>query len=116
MRTILAVDHAANSLTFAGDVPEGWTAISCAGILIASRRVRPWRRARRAAAFGTDGDSLAVMISCIGRRLLMGQRITDEIEAALREFRLARPPSASTPMARYRPMRLPAIASCTTRP
>ena len=29
-----------------------------------------------------EGDGLAVLVSCIGRRLLMGQRITDEVEAA----------------------------------
>ena len=28
------------------------------------------------------GDSVALMVSCIGRRLLMGQRVIEEVEAA----------------------------------
>ncbi len=86
VRTILAVDQSANSLTFAGDVPEGWTAQLMRGNF--DRLSQGAAMAARAArnGVGADGDSLAVMISCIGRRLLMGQRITDELEAALREL------------------------------
>jgi hypothetical protein len=29
-----------------------------------------------------EGESVALLVSCIGRRLLMGQRIADEVEAA----------------------------------
>jgi hypothetical protein len=33
-----------------------------------------------------NGDSAAILVSCIGRRLLMGQRIDEEIEAATSEL------------------------------
>ena len=35
----------------------------------------------------TTGDAVSVMISCIGRRLLLGQRITDEVDAAVAQLR-----------------------------
>ena len=40
--------------------------------------------ARQANPLSPDeaGSAVAVLVSCIGRRLLMGQRISDEIEAA----------------------------------
>ena len=37
--------------------------------------------AAQAAGSTADGDRLAILVSCIGRRLLMGQSIQDEIEA-----------------------------------
>src|SRR5271155_1644991 len=45
--------------------------------------------ARQAAAGGGEGrtgDQVAILVSCIGRRLLMGQHIADELEAASSEF------------------------------
>ncbi len=86
VRTILAVDREARSMTFAGDVPEGWVAQLmrgnfdrlAAGAAKAARQARAGMR-RRAAA---SGDQLAVLVSCIGRRLLMGQHTIDEVEAA----------------------------------
>jgi hypothetical protein len=86
VRTILAVDHDARSLTFAGDVPQGWSAQLMRGNF--DRLSEGAAEAARAARnpFADGSDSLAVMISCIGRRLLMGQRITEELEAALGEL------------------------------
>jgi hypothetical protein len=81
VRTVLAVDREKGSMTFAGDVPEGWTAQLMrgnfdrlsAGAADAARQAQP--------GIG-DTDSVAILVSCIGRRLLMGQRATDELEAA----------------------------------
>jgi hypothetical protein len=86
VRTILAVDHEARSLTFAGDVPQGWTAQLMRGNF--DRLSEGAAEAARAASgpFISGSGSLAVMISCIGRRLLMGQRVTEELEAALGEL------------------------------
>ena len=83
VRTILAVDHAARSMTFAGDVPEGWVAQLMRGNF--ERLAAGSGDAARLAAQGVceaEGDGIAVLVSCIGRRLLMGQRIADEVEAA----------------------------------
>jgi hypothetical protein len=83
VRTILAVDHAARSMTFAGDVPEGWVAQLMRGNF--ERLAAGCGDAARQAHQGVsdaEGDGVAVLVSCIGRRLLMGQRIADEVEAA----------------------------------
>ncbi len=88
VRTILAVDHEARSMTFAGDVPEGWTAQLMRGNF--DRLAAGAAAAARQAANGLDrartGDQLAILVSCIGRRLLMGQHTADELEAASGEF------------------------------
>ena len=67
------------SMTFAGDMPEGWTAELMRGNFdrLAEGAATAARLADRS---GENG--MAVMVSCIGRRLLMGQRTVDEVEAA----------------------------------
>jgi hypothetical protein len=84
VRTILAVDHKARSMTFAGDVPEGWVAQLMRGNFdrLAAGAARAARRAAASKPEGRSGDELAVLVSCIGRRLLMGQHTIDEVEAA----------------------------------
>jgi hypothetical protein len=84
VRTVLAVDHEARSMTFAGDVPQGWTAQLMHGNF--DRLAEGAADAARQARIGLDareGDhQFSILISCIGRRLLMGQRTSDEAEAA----------------------------------
>jgi hypothetical protein len=88
VRTILAVDHKARSMTFAGDVPEGWVAQLMRGNF--DRLAAGAAKAARQAAAGNpqtrSGDQIAVLVSCIGRRLLMGQHTIDEVEAANAEL------------------------------
>ena len=87
VRTVLSVDSAAGSMTFAGDMPEGWTAQLmrgsfgrlCAGAAEATHRATQ-------AMDEAETDSAAILVSCIGRRLLMGQRIDEELEAANAEL------------------------------
>ncbi|MBV9555918.1 MAG: FIST C-terminal domain-containing protein [Pseudolabrys sp.] len=82
VRTILAVDHEARSMTFAGDIPQGWSAQLMRGNF--DRLAAGAADAARQAAAGIDetDNGVAILVSCIGRRLLMGQRTTDEVEAA----------------------------------
>ena len=81
VRTILAVDESQQSLTFAGDVPNGWRAR-----LMRSNHDRLIAGAMRAAAEATagisDAPALALAISCVGRRLVLGARTEEETEAA----------------------------------
>jgi hypothetical protein len=88
VRTILAVDHQARSMTFAGDVPEGWVAQLMRGNF--DRLAAGAAKAARQSAAGNpekrSGDQIAVLVSCIGRRLLMGQHTIDEVEAASAEL------------------------------
>ncbi|HET6201750.1 MAG TPA: FIST N-terminal domain-containing protein [Planctomycetota bacterium] len=81
VRTILAVDERARSLTFAGDVPEGALAQ-----LMRANFDRLVDGAEGAASMTrrrcADGRStLAVAISCVGRRLVLGERTEEELEA-----------------------------------
>jgi hypothetical protein len=88
VRTILAVDHQARSMTFAGDVPEGWAAQLMRGNFdrLAAGAAKAARQAAGDAAERRSGDQVAVLVSCIGRRLLMGQHTIDEVEAASTEL------------------------------
>jgi hypothetical protein len=81
VRTIVGIDEAAQSLVFAGDVPRGSVAQLMRGYLDAL--VEGAARAAELAAPVRDagGDVAAIAVSCIGRKLLMGQRTADEIEA-----------------------------------
>jgi hypothetical protein len=80
IRTLLAVDEAVNSLTFAGDVPQGYlcklmrtnldSLIDNAGL------------AAEAAQSDTHRDAgLCLVVSCVGRRLVMGQLTEEELDA-----------------------------------
>jgi hypothetical protein len=89
VRTVLAVDGEAGSMTFAGDMPEGWTAQLMRGSfgrLCAGAAEATHKAAAAMGASAAAGDSAAILVSCIGRRLLMGQRIEEEIEAATAEL------------------------------
>jgi hypothetical protein len=88
VRTILAVDHDARSMTFAGDVPEGWTAQLMRGNFdrLAAGAAMAARQAVDSVGEDRNGDQLAILVSCIGRRLLMGQHTADELEATGAEF------------------------------
>jgi hypothetical protein len=83
VRTILAVDEASQSMTFAGDVPTGYLAKLMRANF--DRLVMGASDAASAAAGGwpADGSTLAVAISCVGRRLVLGERIEEETEATL---------------------------------
>ncbi len=80
VRTILSVDEAAQSLTFAGDVPEG-----CYARLMKANFDRLIDGATGAAqtgcaAIGSVRPELAILISCVGRKLVLKQRVEEEVE------------------------------------
>lgn len=82
-RTILGINENDGSLTLAGDIdPNGYLKLmhSSTEKLIAG--------AETAAMHATDsldknisGESLAILISCVGRKLVMGDRVDEEVEA-----------------------------------
>jgi len=83
VRTILAVDEENNSITFAGDIPMGSNvrlmranfdrlidgAVDAASVINLSGY--------------NNGPLLSIAISCVGRRLVLGPRTEEEIDAAL---------------------------------
>ncbi len=88
VRTVLSVDEAAQSMTFAGDMPTGHRAQ-----LMRANFERLIDGASTAAqhTLGSErtsvvGDMLAIAISCVGRRLILGERAEEEIEAVLSEL------------------------------
>ena len=62
-------------------MPEGWTAQLMRGNFdrLSAGAANAARQAQ--AGIGEDGG-VAILVSCIGRRLLMGQHSTEEVEAA----------------------------------
>lgn len=82
VRTILAVDEEEQSLVFAGDVPTG----SHATLMQANfdRLVEGAEDAARLTnTQAGEGDVLSIAISCVGRRLVLGSRVEEEVEATL---------------------------------
>jgi hypothetical protein len=84
VRTVLAVDRDKRSMTFAGAVPQGWTAQLMRGSFdrLAEGAADAARQAQTSLNAGKDDHQFSILVSCIGRRLLMGQHISDETEAA----------------------------------
>jgi hypothetical protein len=82
VRTVLSVDEEHQSLTFAGDIPSG-----CLAQLMRANRDRLINgavdAARQAVQPESCGPSLSIAISCVGRRLVLGERAEEEVEAAL---------------------------------
>ncbi len=79
VRTILSVDEDEQSITFAGDIPQGYKAR-----LMKANIERLIDGATNAAHItkshlGTD-PQMAILISCVGRKLVLKQRIEEEVE------------------------------------
>jgi len=82
VRTILGVDEEKQSLTFAGDIPQG----SITQLMHANFDRLVDGAARAAEMTNTKSwpnPILSIAISCVGRKLVLGERIEDETEAVL---------------------------------
>ncbi len=83
VRTVLAVEENENTMTFAGDIPEGYVA--------QLMRANFERLIDGAGSAGSAARSihdipehltkLAVLVSCVGRKMILKQRTSDEVEA-----------------------------------
>ena len=83
-RTLLAVDEAEQSLTFAGDVPQGSRCRLMRTNL--DNLVESAEAAAQDPAFAGAGDGLAIIFSCVGRRIVLGQLAEEELEAVQRRL------------------------------
>lgn len=83
VRTILGIDEAERSLTFAGDVPQG----GIARLMRANteKLIGSAAQAARQAVLSVpqSDDALIISVSCVGRRLILGERTEEEIETVL---------------------------------
>ena len=80
VRTILSIDETENSLTFAGDIPTG------AKVRFMRANLDKLITASSVAATNTidkkiKDPNFALLISCVGRKLVLGPRIEEEIES-----------------------------------
>ncbi len=80
VRTILSIDEKEQSITFAGDVPEG----AYARLMKANfdRLIDGAIGAAKTSyeAIGSTSPHLALLISCVGRKLVLKQRTEEEVE------------------------------------
>lgn len=82
VRTILSVDEKDQSITFAGDIPQGWY-----GQLMKANFDRLIEGASKAGELAkmkinSPQECLGIAISCVGRRLVLGERSEEEVEAS----------------------------------
>jgi len=78
VRTILGVSEEESSMTFAGDMPVG----TYARLMRANfdRLIDGAAGAARTSC-GAVSPELALLVSCVGRKLVLGQRVEEEVEA-----------------------------------
>jgi hypothetical protein len=81
IRTILGIDEENGSLVLAGEIiPDGFLRLMHAST---DKLVNGAESAAEAAAsmIQAPGESLAILVSCVGRKLVMGERVDEEVEA-----------------------------------
>lgn len=81
IRTILGIDPTTGSLTLAGEIdPNGYLKLmhSTTDKLVSAAETAAEATSNMCAV---GGDSLAVLVSCVGRKLVMGDRVDEEVEA-----------------------------------
>jgi hypothetical protein len=80
IRTILGVNEADGSLTLAGDIePDGYLKLMHANTDALVGGAEAAAEAARGAQANRPG--LALLVSCVGRKLVMGGRVDEEVEA-----------------------------------
>ena len=89
VRTILSIDNDEQSMTFAGDIPQGsyirfmkanFDKIIDAATQAAVNSLTQFNDSVKAK------PKLALLISCVGRKLILGKRVDEEVEAVKEIF------------------------------
>ena len=85
VRTIISIDELNKSMTFAGDVPKGslvrFMRANLDRVIDASTIA-----AQNSLVSFENSPELAILVSCVGRKLVMGQRTDEEVEAVREVF------------------------------
>ncbi len=82
IRTILGINETESSMTLAGDIPEGSFVKlmhSNTNLLVEGAEKAATQVLQKIQS--TDSNSLTILVSCVGRKLIMGERTEEEIEA-----------------------------------
>jgi hypothetical protein len=85
IRTILAVDDATESLTLAGDMPEGGLVRlmhADTDSLVEGAR----EAAAEAGSSGRKDGAATLLVSCVGRKIIMGSEVDEEVDAVMAEI------------------------------
>jgi hypothetical protein len=77
IRTVLAIDEENQAMVFAGDIPEG----ALAQMMRAKTDALIEAASVAAAGAALPGPGIALAVSCVGRRLVLGERTDEELEA-----------------------------------
>lgn len=85
VRTILAIDEENKSMTFAGNIPEGSL------VRLMKGNIDKLIDAASTAAYkikstSKDKVQLALLVSCVGRRIVLGDRVEEELEVVKDNF------------------------------
>jgi hypothetical protein len=85
VRTILSIDEDKKSMTFAGDVPKGskvrFMKANFDNLTAAASTAADQTTLKR-----EDKPSFALLVSCVGRKLILGPRTDEEVEAVSNTF------------------------------
>lgn len=80
VRTVLSIDEDARSMSFGGDIPQGsYARLMKVNIDRLIDGAMDAARSSVRAPFVSNPD-LALLISCVGRKLILGQRVEEEVE------------------------------------
>lgn len=86
VRTILNVDEKEQSMTFAGNLPQGarvqFMKANFDRVIDASAGAA----GESMQSIGLGSPEFALLISCVGRKIVLGQRVEDEVEEAVDAF------------------------------
>jgi len=80
VRTILSIDESKGSLTFAGDIPEG-SMVRFMKANFDKLTNAASGAAESARSNGNASPQLALLISCVGRKIILKKRTEEEVEA-----------------------------------
>ncbi len=85
VRTILSIDEKNKSMTFAGNIPEGSSVRLMKGntdkLIDASATAASQIKKEK-----SDAVQLALLVSCVGRRIVLGERVEEELEVVREIF------------------------------
>lgn len=81
VRTVLGIDEATQSVTFAGDMPEGVVARFMKANFDRLIDGASGAASMSIESLGEGKAELAILVSCIGRKLVLKERVEDETEA-----------------------------------
>jgi hypothetical protein len=86
VRTILSVNEQDQSMTFAGDIPQGCLAqlmrANFDRLIEGAAQSALMTRSNSGSGAASDQPCLCIAVSCVGRRLVLGERTEEELERA----------------------------------